>query len=134
VVPPQFGNLSHLQYLSLSNGNSDLRLSQSWSSNLYNLKYLDMSRVDLSNTFDWSTIYMNHMLKTLILSTRDLSNIPADPSHVNLTFLTKLDLSGNSFNTKLPNWLWNLTGLLDLSLQDSNFMETSLVTFPIWLR
>jgi Leucine rich repeat N-terminal domain/Leucine rich repeat len=122
-VPPQIGNLSNLQYLSLGYNSYPLsgNNSQSWLVHLSNLKYLDMSDVSLSNTFDWSIINNKHILRTLILPRCSLSNIPNDLSHVNLTSLEKLDLSYNSFNATLPNWLWNLTSLLYLNLGSNEF-------------
>jgi uncharacterized protein YjbI with pentapeptide repeats len=124
LIPPQLGNLSNLRYLSLRDSypSSPSAIdSLSWLYRLSNLQYLDMSGVDLNNRVDWSAINKMHPLKTLSLSNCSLSTISIDSSHVNLTSLSKLDLSYNTFHVALPNWLWNLTSLLYLNLGWSEF-------------
>ncbi|KAJ4788294.1 LRR receptor-like serine/threonine-protein kinase GSO1 [Rhynchospora pubera] len=131
LIPPQIGNLSNLWYLSL--GYSYLFSKPSVDrlsclSRLFNLRYLDMSGIDLNDRVDWSVINQMHLLETLMLRYCSLSEIPIELSHVNLTSLKKLDISLNSFNAPLPNWLWNLTGLLYIDLRYSEFYGSVPIT------
>jgi Leucine-rich repeat (LRR) protein len=125
LVQAQLGNLSNLQYLSLQNCYSCSASAVdylSWVSHLSSLKYLDLGWIILNTYMDW-TVLINKLqqLETLMLSDCHLSYIPNNLAHANLTSLKKLVLKGNTFNTKLPNWLWNLTNLLYLDLGYSSF-------------
>ncbi|KAJ3687538.1 hypothetical protein LUZ61_016702 [Rhynchospora tenuis] len=124
LVPAQLGNLSALQYLSLRNCYTCSAAvdSLSWLYHFPSLKYLDLAWIILNEHMDWSVLFTKMpLLETLILNNCHLSFFPNDLTYVNSTSLKKLDLHGNSFNSKLPNWLWNLTSLFYLDLGYSNF-------------
>jgi len=118
-VPSQLGNLSHLQYLSLSRPSSSLWASDlSWLSGLTSLQYLDMSSVNLSRaSSSWlQSINRVPSLSVLRLSDFGLSSLPQTLPFLNLTSLTILDLSVNSFDSLIPGWLSNISTLIELDL------------------
>uniref|UniRef100_A0A0D9XPE7 non-specific serine/threonine protein kinase n=1 Tax=Leersia perrieri TaxID=77586 RepID=A0A0D9XPE7_9ORYZ len=106
-VPPQYGNLSKLQYLDLGNTveSADLTLFR----NLPMLQYLGMSQIHLSSIADWPQ-------KLNMIPSTDQS-LP----HLNLTKLEKLDLSGNDFNHSIAScWFWKATTLKYLKLSSTS--------------
>jgi Leucine-rich repeat (LRR) protein len=123
TIPPELGNISTLLFLSFGQGCSEIEIIENiqWISKLNSLQHLDLSYVDLSSSTDWFyTLNELKSLKVLILSGCYLNNIPADVATLNLTSLTTLDLSSNSFESPVPSWLSNLTSVsyLDLSMND----------------
>jgi Leucine-rich repeat (LRR) protein len=126
LVPAQLGNLSDLRYLSLyysycsSSMYSGPIDNISWIYRLSNLRHVDLSCLNLGNKFNWLAISKLYLLETLILSGCELSEIPINLSHANLTSLKKIDLWDNLFQV-MPNWLWNLTTLSYLDLGRNNF-------------
>ncbi|WCJ20480.1 Receptor-like protein EIX2 [Euphorbia peplus] len=141
MIPHQLGNLSNLHYLNLGNM-YDLHVENlDWISSISSLEFLDMSRVDLSRSFDWLKV-MNSLpsllelhlygcrLTNLLpsvnsssLSVLDLSGndfggrIPKGLQNMTSSFLRELDLSYNYFNSSIPNWLYDLTNLQLLNLR-----------------
>ncbi|XP_065035149.1 receptor-like protein EIX2 [Musa acuminata AAA Group] len=124
-IPARLGNLSSLYVLDLSaaldfaSHVDDL----DWLSHLTSLKHLDLSWLVLTNVPDWfSSVNMLPSLQVLSMSSVGLDTIPASVVHVNFTSsLTVLDLSYNHFNSTLPKWLWKITSLTHLDLQNSGF-------------
>ncbi|XP_072972903.1 receptor-like protein EIX1 [Typha angustifolia] len=127
IVPPQLGNLSRLRYLSLNWAFNDTSTPNTdnleWISQLASLKYLDLGKINITNAVNWLHI-VNRLqsIRVLLMSSSSLPSIPNHLSYVNFTGLTTLDLSNNwQFNTTLPSWLWNLTNLSYLNLENSEF-------------
>ncbi|KAG1362580.1 receptor-like protein EIX2 [Cocos nucifera] len=127
-IPPELGNLSNLQFLDIS-WNGDLFYdSLRWLSNIPSLHSLDLSGVNLSKAADWlHEINMLPSLSDLHLSDTDLPLASASISHVNLTSLTMLDLSGNyHLNATIPRWLFNISSLAHLNLRGCYLSNTLL--------
>ncbi|GLJ41786.1 hypothetical protein SUGI_0864830 [Cryptomeria japonica] len=135
-VPLELANMSSLRHLDL--GNSERHMFRSskfgvWVGNLRNLEFLDMTEVNLTMASEhWGEAFSGLANLTQIhLYWCELSgNIP-DLS--NLTRLSHLDLSGNSFPFELPTWFENVSSLVSLDLDHcdlngsipSNFMPRS---------
>ncbi|XP_072965082.1 receptor-like protein EIX2 [Typha angustifolia] len=127
TIPPQLGNLSSLRYLSLNWAFNDTSTPNAdnleWVSQLASLKYLNLGGTNITNVVNWLHI-INRLqsIRVLLLSSSSLPSIPNSLSYVNFTGLTTLDLSNNwSLNTTLLSWLWNLTNLSYLNLENFGF-------------
>ncbi|XP_058076024.1 receptor-like protein EIX2 [Magnolia sinica] len=123
-IPHQLGNLSHLISLQLSS-RYDYSLSAKnlwWLTSLPSLKYLDMSYVNLSMASrDWVPVINNSpSLIELRLQGSSLSYISPTLASVNFTSLGLLELSWNPFNSRIPNWIANISSLEFLDLMHTN--------------
>ncbi|XP_059436552.1 receptor-like protein EIX2 [Corylus avellana] len=140
VIPSHIGNLSRLQSLDLnsasystnfSNRNSKLEVeSLEWLVGFSSLKYLGMDFVNLEKVPDWvHAINVLPSLRELHLAGCELVSLPHSISSINFTLLSVIDLSFNDFNSFIPQWLSNVSGLSTIKL------ETSLLrgTIPIGL-
>ncbi|CAH8347658.1 unnamed protein product [Eruca vesicaria subsp. sativa] len=131
-VPPSFGNLSKLESLDLyaqtfsDDGLTAYTLHASnlgWLSGLSSsLTYLNLGFVNLSGASDtWVEDFSRlSKLKELHLYNSELNKLHLSfslSSSANLKLLEVLDLSRNSFNSPIPNWLFDLTNLRKLYIQ-----------------
>ncbi|CAM0873804.1 unnamed protein product [Alopecurus aequalis] len=126
--PPQLGNLSNLEYLSLSSSpspdtsmHSTYSTDVSWLARLPLLVHLDMSSVNLSTVADWPLVVnMIPSLELLYLPGCSLPGANHSLRHLNLTNLHYLDLSSNQFDHPLAtSWFWNVTTIKHLGLCDT---------------
>ncbi|XP_051137609.1 receptor-like protein EIX2 [Andrographis paniculata] len=127
VVPDHLGNLSKLRSLDLHNNYGGLVSNDiTWVSNFSSLEYLDLSRVNLSQTNDLvKVLNVLPSLSVLRLSWSSLNNNHLSHACINSSFLShvyRLDLRGNSFHGEVPCFLSNMTSLriLDLSYNGYN--------------
>nr|XP_027186036.1 receptor-like protein EIX2 [Cicer arietinum] len=121
MIPPHLGNLSQLQFLDLKDFSLHVENLQ-WVAGLVSLKHLAMDGVDLSSISrtDWvSALNQLPFLMELHLSSCELfGHIPSPPSH-NFTSLVVLDLSYNSFVSKIPYWLVNISTLQHINISNN---------------
>ncbi|XP_021684511.2 receptor-like protein EIX1 [Hevea brasiliensis] len=124
TIPDQLGNLSHLVSLDLSGNGYSLRVNNlNWLYHLSPLKFLDLGGVDLSISVNWlDDINMLSSLIELNLSACKLHNLPQSLPLVNFTSLKILDLSFNSLNGTIPDWLFEIDqSLVFLYLRRNEF-------------
>ncbi|KAG7638522.1 putative non-specific serine/threonine protein kinase [Arabidopsis thaliana] len=137
-IPTSLGNLSKLESLDLyaesfgDSGTLSLRASNlRWLSSLSSsLKYLNMGYVNLSGAGEtWLQDFSRiSALKELHLFNSELKNLPPTlSSSADLKLLEVLDLSENSLNSPIPNWLFGLTNLRKLFLR-WDFLQGSIPT------
>ncbi|KAG8381052.1 hypothetical protein BUALT_Bualt06G0081600 [Buddleja alternifolia] len=125
IIPHQIGNLLSLEYLDVGDhfGSKLIVTNMQWLSNLSSLKHLDMTGVNLSEPSDWLQVINNlHSLVDLRLSRCGLT-LSTSIDVVNFTSLCVLDLSGNDFNSLVPNWIRSLGNLVHLDLSDCGFYD-----------
>ncbi|EXB28473.1 putative LRR receptor-like serine/threonine-protein kinase [Morus notabilis] len=120
TIPHQLGNLTDLHTLDLSM-NIELNVTDlDWLSRLPSLRYLNLSRLNLSEVVDWSqSINKLPYLLELRLSSCGLTNV--NPSSFMLNnfsnSLELLDLSDNHFDPSIFYWLSNIsTNLVQIGL------------------
>ncbi|XP_027337089.1 receptor-like protein EIX2 [Abrus precatorius] len=123
-------NFSNLLYLDLSM-NYNLHMENlGWLSCLSSIKYLNLSGVFLKNETLWlQQMTMLPSLMELRLSGCSLSGDNLSLGYVNFTSLVVLDVSNNSFHSKVPKWLFNLQHLRSLIL-GSNSLKGHI---PKWM-
>ncbi|KAM6570707.1 hypothetical protein CsatB_018692 [Cannabis sativa] len=119
--PVNTGNLSRLQYLDLDSNTGDVdNLEWITSLGLVSLKHLVINGINLSMMgLDLFGIILNKLpsLTELHMSSCRLKGPFPSVSFVNsTTSLAVLDLSDNNFNSKIPNWLANISSLVSLDL------------------
>ncbi|PWA55460.1 leucine-rich repeat protein [Artemisia annua] len=128
VIPPHIGNLSNLKFLDLASSTYYSWLmsdDMSWISGLSLLKYLDLSKVDLSKAQNRDMVfYMMPSLVKLSLSGCSLTNAylgTLSNSSKTLANIKHLDLGGNHFKGQFPGFFQNMTSLEFLDLSYFNF-------------
>lgn len=130
-IPPLLGNLSRLQYLSLGY-NKLLRAGNlDWISQLFSLRYLDLSGCNLSKSTDWlQEVDKIPSLKTLYLEQCDLQLQPTihrSFSHLNSSpSLETLGLSYNNLTASIYPWLFNVSSNIVEIYLDSNHLKGSI--------
>ncbi|XP_021726833.1 LRR receptor-like serine/threonine-protein kinase FLS2 [Chenopodium quinoa] len=126
-IPHEFGNLSHLTSLDLSD-NTVVVKSLGWLSRLTSLSVVNLSDIDLSEVQDWLQIITNlPFLKVLKMDSCYLpSTIPSSLTFKNSSSTLRfLSLAHNSFgDPSIFQWLFNLSGvsthLVHLDLCDNS--------------
>jgi Leucine-rich repeat (LRR) protein len=127
-LPPEFGNLTKLQYLDLGAQFSDPEISVTdmiWLANLPFLQYLSLRRVNLSGIAEWpDKLSMLPSLRVLRLSSCSLDSSNQLLQHLSLTKLEMLDLSSNNFDYSVASdWSWKVTNLKYLTIQGGLYGE-----------
>ncbi|XP_028776331.1 receptor-like protein EIX2 [Neltuma alba] len=125
LIPAHLGNLSHLKVLDLHNSANLWNIlcadNFQWITVLVSLEHLVMNGVNLSLVKDWAGA-LNQLpsIVELHLSGCYLSGyIPSVP-YLNFSSLAVMDLSSNSFYSKIPDWLVNISSLQHIDMTDSN--------------
>ncbi|XP_074587009.1 receptor-like protein EIX2 [Curcuma longa] len=127
-IPLAFRNLTKLRYLDLD-GALDYEQQHidnlDWLTNLSSLKHLDISGLRLTNLAEWILpSSVQGSLNALIMRDCNLSAFPVSSSNVNFTSLEILDIYGNNFNSRFPQWVCNVSSLEHLNLGFSGFYGT----------
>ncbi|CAN6876990.1 unnamed protein product [Brassica oleracea var. botrytis] len=94
---------------------------------LYQLRYLDLSRNNISSSLPAEFGRLSDLEFLDLHQNRFTGELPSSFSNLglaNTTVLTKLhflDISNNSFQGKVPEWLWNLPSLTATNLSHNSF-------------
>ncbi|XP_047965165.1 receptor-like protein EIX1 [Salvia hispanica] len=107
IVPPQIGNLTNLQSLSLSF--NSLRIENlDWLSSLSQLSYLDLSQIDLSHTNWLQNILSVRSLDKLYLNSCNIKD--AEPSvNSSSISLSVISMYSNNLTSSSFHWLSNIS-------------------------
>ncbi|KAM5573723.1 hypothetical protein ABKV19_013324, partial [Rosa sericea] len=123
LIPYQLGNLTHLEYLSLTQScSSDGVENLNWLPHHSSLKYLDLSGTNLSKVFDWLEI-VNKLPNQRNLTLHRCDLPPPILSLPNISkSLVSVDLSYNpAISSSIFKWLCNYnTTLVHLDLSFTN--------------
>ncbi|ESW15616.1 hypothetical protein PHAVU_007G087200 [Phaseolus vulgaris] len=118
-------NSSVLRYLDLSFNHGAITSLQ-WLSHFSSLKYLNLDAIDLHEETKWlQLVTMLPSLSELHMRNCHLKDLSPSLQYANFTALKVLSLPGNGFHSKLPKWLFNLSGISSIDL-GSNFLEGQL--------
>ncbi|KAL5543331.1 hypothetical protein UlMin_007115 [Ulmus minor] len=118
LIPLSIGNLSSLQYLGFGYSSGLAVHNLEWVTGLVSLKHLEFYGVNLSMVgLDWIRILSRlPSLTELHMSSCSLSGPLPSHTFLNFTSLAVIDLRANSFHSKIPDSLVNVSSLVDLDM------------------
>ncbi len=130
-IPPELGNLTHLQYLYLNNNPLTGSIPSSLG-DLVDLRFLGLGETQLSGSIPPELGNLSANLTSLDLSSNQLSGSVPDTLS-NLTNLVQLWLDHTQLSGSLPESLDQLTKLQVFHFHDSDLCEPSDAEFQGWL-
>ncbi|XP_020965075.1 receptor-like protein kinase 5 [Arachis ipaensis] len=126
-------NSSTLNYIDLSHNIYLSIKSLEWLSRIPSLEYIDLSNIDLRMQTNW--LHFVTVLPSLVeiyLDSCNLESISPSLGYANFSAsLQVIVLSGNSFYSELPKWIFNLSSqVLKIDLSSNHFMGQLPNTLP----